>query len=270
MSEEETLPLFIRKRKRVKDRIQQIPISPDKVRPRKKQRPHRGIITQMGKAGRMQQTEKKREISRMNKQRSQIMERRIAKVFGGVRVPLSGAAKHWKGDVLVPIINEKEQVGHFIIECKLSSKLSKSIPTITFLFDWFNQLEVEIYTTRAKFGFIVFYFHGSSHYYAAITPANLSMLLTYQTNHAMIQHILHSPTNDNWSQRSESTRANGKHQRQFHLTTEYLQNNMQHIIVGDNKLSWMNVSMYNHAQKRQFNAIIMPLAMCKDILLPII
>lgn len=269
--EEETLPLFIRKRKRLRDRQSQIPISPDKVRPRKKQKPHPGIVTKTGKAGRMQQMEKTKEINRLNKQRARSMENRIAKVFGGVRVPLSGALKMWKGDVLVPIVDENnDQMGHFIIECKLSAQSDTSgTPSVRFFFKWFDQLENEVFITRAKFGIVVFYFHNTSHYYAAITPANFRVLLKYPLKHAILNHMLDAPVQENWSQRSDNARLNNKHQYQFQVNTDYLQKNMQHAIIDETRISWMKVSMYSHEKKKAFDAIIMPLAVFKELIIDI-
>jgi hypothetical protein len=77
-------------------------------------------LTKMGEAGLDELKTIRADTARLNKQRANSMERWVAKYFGeyGNRVPMSGSAGAWKGDVLVEL---KNNPGKIVLECKLSA-----------------------------------------------------------------------------------------------------------------------------------------------------
>lgn len=141
---------------------------------RKSNRP----ITKLGTEGRQQQSSERTKINALNKGRSKRMEDWVAAQYpGGKRVPMSGAAKAWKGDVIVEFQNH---AGKFLIECKLSSayKESDDSPTIRMDFKWLPKLQEEVESTNSKFGILLFYYFKTNSRYVLIRPQDLELLVT--------------------------------------------------------------------------------------------
>jgi len=105
----------------------------------------------------------RKDIAKQNRSRAKDMERRIAQVLRGRRIPMSGAAAAFKGDVEIPLINHP---GKYIIECKLSSQRNvHDQQRISAYFEWFRKLRYETEAMNAAFGvLIIHYFRGSNDY----------------------------------------------------------------------------------------------------------
>lgn len=107
-----------------------------------------------------QYKETRLKINARNRDRSKLHERRVAAILKGSRVPMSGAMKEYKGDVIVNFINHP---GKYVIECKLSSQLSpEDSPQLSFMFVWLSKLQYEVEITNAKFGIFVLHFHNKN------------------------------------------------------------------------------------------------------------
>jgi len=95
----------------------------------------------------------RKETNALNKQRSKSMETRIAKILGGRRVPMSGAASAYKGDVEVTFNNNPRG---YIVECKLSAQLKNALqPVIRIDFAWFPKLAEEAKNMNKVFGIFI-------------------------------------------------------------------------------------------------------------------
>jgi hypothetical protein len=161
-------------------------------------------LTKSGNAGRKEIMEDRAKTNRLNKDRARRMENYVAKYLKGKRVPLSGAGRSWKGDVMVPLYvqvdDKRYEDGMMIVECKMTAKLRYNRPAIIFKGDeWFDQLENEVYVTRAKLGTIVLHFHDTPFYCALLTEEAVRKLLTYDCDRAILEYMLSSPTTENWS-----------------------------------------------------------------------
>lgn len=117
-------------------------------------------------------------INLKNKQRAKAMERRIAKVLRGRRVPMSGAAAQYKGDVEIPFVNYP---GKYIIECKLSAQLQKNTyePMMRITFSWFPKLHQEAKNMAAKFGVLIIHFQNFTNDYVFVRRDIVDKLITY-------------------------------------------------------------------------------------------
>lgn len=94
--------------------------------------------------------------SKLIRARSSQMERDVAKFLIGKRVPYSGAGA-LKGDCEV----ETEKVGKIFIECKYSAHRNEyKGPGIRIDFRWFDKIHRDAGIMRAKFGALVFKYHG--------------------------------------------------------------------------------------------------------------
>lgn len=94
---------------------------------------------------------KRKEINRKNKARSQSMEREVARILGGRRVPMSGAGS-MKGDCEI----ETEKVGRIYVECKYSAQSHKvSGPSIRLDYRWFDKMEKDALSMKAKFPVLI-------------------------------------------------------------------------------------------------------------------
>lgn len=100
--------------------------------------------------------EKRSKQAKTNKTRSKSMENRIAKYLHGKRVPMSGAAAGWKGDVTIPYAN-----GTYLIECKMSAATTpRNEPTMRIEFRWFAKIAEEAIAMKAKFSVVIIHYHN--------------------------------------------------------------------------------------------------------------
>lgn len=91
-----------------------------------------------------------------SKRRAREMELRIAKYLLGHRIPMSGAGA-LKGDC--EVVTDK--VGKIFIECKYTAGRDKSNhPQIRLNFSWFDKMERDAISMRAKFAALIFRYHG--------------------------------------------------------------------------------------------------------------
>ena len=113
-----------------------------------------------------------------NKDRSKAMERRIAKVLRGRRIPMSGAAAQFKGDVEIPFVNFP---GKYIIECKLSAQLNNrtSEPQIRISFAWFPKMHDEAKSMAAKFAVLIVHYQNVGNDYVFVRRDIVEKLITY-------------------------------------------------------------------------------------------
>jgi hypothetical protein len=92
--------------------------------------------------------------AKKNKDRSRRQEQRVAKLFGGNRVPMSGAGSI-KGDVMIPY----DEYRNIYVECKLTEKDTMRIPV-----SWLQKIEEEAKAMRCIFGILVISFlHGKDY-----------------------------------------------------------------------------------------------------------
>ncbi len=118
----------------------------------------------------------------LNKQRSKAMERRIAGTLRGRRIPMSGAAAQYKGDVEIPFYNYP---GKYIIECKLSAQRNSSTnePEMRLNFEWFPKIQDEAKSMAAKFGILIIHFHGFNNDYVFLKRSVVELLMQrYRSN----------------------------------------------------------------------------------------
>lgn len=93
------------------------------------------------------------------------MERRVMKLLGGNRVPMSGAGT-LKGDGFV-----YRSFGLFLVECKLSAAVHGKTGEARIVIDtrWLTKIASEAKSMRAKFGALVAHLHGDWHDYVIIS-----------------------------------------------------------------------------------------------------
>lgn len=157
----------------------------------------------MGDAGREQIRQERTRINGLNKDRAKKMENKIADYFGegGKRVPMSGAAGSWKGDVVVEFQNHP---GKMLVECKLSSswKEGEDSPRIKIDFKWLPKIDIEVEITKSKFGILVFQFwyRGSKDYFVLIKTEDFALLDTkYEVeDRSIVVDILASTAVTDW------------------------------------------------------------------------
>lgn len=138
-----------------------------------KYKPVKTPVTSSGKEARLEQKDLRSKQAALNKQRSRTMENAVAKYFGGNRVPLSGASRSWKGDVIVPLICDSIVQGNLLIECKYREKAIR-IDTL-----WFPKIDNEVYVTRSVFGILLWRYSLDTTYYVAVTDSNMQLLIQY-------------------------------------------------------------------------------------------
>ena len=108
----------------------------------------------------------RKKTNALNKTRSKQMENRIAKVLSGRRIPMSGAAAQFKGDVEVLFENYP---GKYIIECKLSAqKKPTGEPVIPIDLKWFPKITEEASNMNAKFGILVVHYQDFGNDYVFV------------------------------------------------------------------------------------------------------
>jgi hypothetical protein len=101
----------------------------------------------------------RKEQNALNRSRSKSMENRVAKVLGGRRVLLSGAASAYKGDVEVRFNNYPSG---YIVECKLSAQNKEKEPYIILKFEWFPKIQQEAINMGSKFAVLIVNFLGNT------------------------------------------------------------------------------------------------------------
>lgn len=135
-------------------------------------------LTKMGDAGLEELRNIRADTARLNKQRANTMERWVAKYFGeyGNRVPMSGSAGAWKGDVLVEL---KNNPGKIVLECKLSAVFNnaKLCPQIRVEFKWLPKLDLDVEVTNSKWGILVLHYHRTRDYYVLTRVSDLQLLI---------------------------------------------------------------------------------------------
>lgn len=117
------------------------------------------------------------QITKLNKSRSKAMERRIARILRGRRIPMSGAAPQFKGDVEIRFVNNP---GGYLIECKLSAQkdYKDATPEIRLQFDWFTKLQIEVKATDgAKFGVLIVHYKGHGNDYVFMRREDVQLLM---------------------------------------------------------------------------------------------
>lgn len=121
----------------------------------------------------------RKEQNNLNKQRSKAMERRIAAQLRGRRVPMSGAAAKYKGDVEIPLYNNP---GTYIIECKMSAaRTLDDNPSLYAQFKWFPKIHEEARSMNAKFAVMVIHFHTIKIDYVFIRMQTVELLVQRYT-----------------------------------------------------------------------------------------
>jgi len=165
----------------------------------------------------------KKEINALNKSRSKAMERRIAKVLRGRRVPMSGAAAQYKGDVEIPFENFP---GKYIIECKLTAQLKGSEPVMRLQFAWFPKLHEEARNMNAKFGIFVLHYHGNNNDYIFVRIDIIDKLIrVYRTPYGLtLQQLLAVSAILDWR-----TDGKGKPRVSYSLQRRELESNMINV-----------------------------------------
>lgn len=132
----------------------------------------------------------------LNKQRAKSMERRIAKVLRGRRVPMSGAMAKYKGDVEIPFVNNP---GMYIIECKLSAHVDNGKRKLRISFDWLTKIRDEAKAMGAKFGVLIIHYHNTDTDYVFIHHNVITMIISrYESvfNRAMQRLVETAPKVD--------------------------------------------------------------------------
>lgn len=130
----------------------------------------------------------RKEINATNRRRAKEMERRVAKFLNGLRIPMSGAAANFKGDITVDFVNNP---GKYIIECKLSDDLSGSnLPQLVIELKWFAKMQKEAAAMRAKFAVLVIHYHGLRDDYVFVRTDHLDWLFTKSIRADVINAII--------------------------------------------------------------------------------
>lgn len=139
--------------------------------------------------------EVRKQTNATNKARSKAMENRIAKMLSGRRIPMSGAAAAFKGDVEVLFENYP---GKYIVECKLSAQKDTSTkePFIPIKLEWFPKLAEEASNMNAKFGILIIHYKDFSDDYVFIKRGIVQKLITqYNSPYANVLRTLLEITN---------------------------------------------------------------------------
>lgn len=101
----------------------------------------------------------------LNRARSKSMENRVAKVLGGRRVLMSGAAAAYKGDVEVIF---KNNPSGYIVECKLSAQSKENEPYINIQFKWLPKMHQEAINMGVRFCILIINFLGNTRDYVFV------------------------------------------------------------------------------------------------------
>ncbi len=135
----------------------------------------------------------RKEQNALNRARSKSMENRVAKVLGGRRVLMSGAAAAYKGDVEVRFDNYPSG---YIVECKLSAQSKEAEPNIKLQFYWFPKMHEEAKHMGSKFSVLIVNFLGNTRDYVFVRQDIVDMLINrYHTPYADTLYKLSRDTN---------------------------------------------------------------------------
>lgn len=165
-----------RKRKVIKQKL-------SKLLDKKEYKIHRDVVTKYPPLTSVDAlTKTRKEQNALNRSRSKSMENRVAKVLGGRRVLLSGAAAAYKGDVEVRFNNYPSG---YIVECKLSAQSKELEPHIKLQFYWFPKMHAEAKNMGSKFSVLIVNFLGNTRDYVFIRNDVAKMLISrYHTPYA--------------------------------------------------------------------------------------
>lgn len=187
-----------------------------------------------------QYTKTRKEINKTNKDRARAMERRIAKYLRGSRVPMSGAAAQWKGDCIVPLINNP---GIYLVECKLTASRIKSsagkntekltdpsktvkseeVGNMAIQLKWFTKLRSEVQAMNAKFGILVIHYHNFTGDYVFIDVEYVRRIITqYAIDQKYVIDLLHLI---DYGKRYEP-RITGVQNKMFNMTNQFIRDIM--------------------------------------------
>lgn len=120
--------------------------------------------------------ERRKKISKDNRNRSKAMERNTSKLLNGERTPQSGAGLS-KGDVRV---NFTYRPGHYMIECKLSAGINYDQPYIVIQKRWMDKMKEEAEKMRSLFPILLIKFHYKQEQFVFILPEDLSKIYTIE------------------------------------------------------------------------------------------
>lgn len=119
------------------------------------------------------------------------MESRVANYLNGLRIPMSGAAAKFKGDVTVDFVNNP---GKYIIECKLSDDLSQGevggVPRLRLTLKWFPKIQQEALAMNARFGVLIIHYHGIPTDYVFIRSDHLNWVSTKSARSSILESII--------------------------------------------------------------------------------
>jgi len=98
----------------------------------------------------------KSKIAKDNKARSQRMEREVAQLTKGKRVPMSGGGQI-KGDVIAPL----DEFRTIFIECKLSAKQDKKLGAVLQVrYEWLQKMREDARAMHCVFAMLAIKYHG--------------------------------------------------------------------------------------------------------------
>lgn len=109
----------------------------------------------------------RRKQAALNKARAKTMEKNVARILKGNRVPMSGSGAI-KGDCIVPL----DKYRSIYVECKLTAQEQLSLQTA-----WLSKAIAEARAMRCVFPILVYKFHRS-HFYYVLVPEMASGFIT--------------------------------------------------------------------------------------------
>lgn len=128
----------------------------------------------------------RQQINKLNKSRARLMEGRVARYLRGTRVPMSGAARQWKGDCIIEFTNNP---GKYIVECKLSAARKLDDFRLRIQFDWLTKIEREAIAMNAKFAILAIHFHGYRTDFVIVKKETLELIARRYTQDTYIPEI---------------------------------------------------------------------------------
>lgn len=103
-----------------------------------------------------------KERTNINKKRAKVMERHVARILHGYRVPMSGAGS-LKGDVIV-----NTPAGSFLVECKSSSAKKNDKKYIFILKDTFEKTKTSAQRMHYPFWCVIFKFYREGEHWVLV------------------------------------------------------------------------------------------------------
>jgi hypothetical protein len=124
-------------------------------------------LTKLGKEARKMLAESKKKRNKNNKQRGKMLEKEVAQIVHGKKIPMSGAAVGFKGDVEMPIPGRYSTI---LIECKSRQNNNRvGIDTKS----WLHKMELDAACYQsAVTAALVFRFMGDKQYYYMFIPVD--------------------------------------------------------------------------------------------------